>query len=437
MKEDGSVSTSEHGQQTVRNCIANETLIEEVDGKIYATYEFTESLYSMLDDIRISIDGVQTSYDKNDDRKYRVELNSIDSEVLIIVKAGPHDTYMKIELELPEKEEVKSYTMSNKTTAMKEDGSISTSEHGQQTVRNCISNETLIEEIGGKIYATYEFTESLYSMLSDIRISVDGVQTSYDKNDDRKYRVELNSIDSEVLIIVKAGPHDTYMKIDLEHIEKEEVKSYTILNKTTALKADGSVSTSEHGQQTVRNSLSESTLIEEIDGKIYATYEFTESLYSMLSDIRISVDGVETSYEKKDDRLYKVELNSIDSEVIITVKAGPHDTYIKVTLGDDDTEADEGNEDLEIVPPTSEDDSANDSELEDGLETDKDEYGDTETDKEENLEEDTDVDKEVSKDNDYSEEKLPQTGSVLGSTELLGTGGLLMSLAAVIKKRNN
>ena len=437
MKEDGSISTSEHGQQTVRNCIANETLIEEVDGKIYATYEFTESLYSMLDDIRISIDGVQTSYDKNDDRKYRVELNSIDSEVLIIVKAGPHDTYMKIELELPEKEEVKSYTMSNKTTAMKEDGSISTSEHGQQTVRNCISNETLIEEIGGKIYATYEFTESLYSMLSDIRISVDGVQTSYDKNDDRKYRVELNSIDSEVLIIVKAGPHDTYMKIDLEHIEKEEVKSYTILNKTTALKADGSVSTSEHGQQTVRNSLSESTLIEEIDGKIYATYEFTESLYSMLSDIRISVDGVETSYEKKDDRLYKVELNSIDSEVIITVKAGPHDTYIKVTLGDDDTEADEGNEDLEIVPPTSEDDSANDSELEDGLETDKDEYGDTETDKEENLEEDTDVDKEVSKDNDYSEEKLPQTGSVLGSTELLGTGGLLMSLAAVIKKRNN
>ena len=437
MKEDGSVSTSEHGQQTVRNCIANETLIEEVDGKIYATYEFTESLYSMLDDIRISIDGVQTSYDKNDDRKYRVELNSIDSEVLIIVKAGPHDTYMKIELELPEKEEVKSYTMSNKTTAMKEDGSISTSEHGQQTVRNCISNETLIEEIGGKIYATYEFTESLYSMLSDIRISVDGVQTSYDKNDDRKYRVELNSIDSEVLIIVKAGPHDTYMKIDLEHIEKEEVKSYTILNKTTALKADGSVSTSEHGQQTVRNSLSESTLIEEIDGKIYATYEFTESLYSMLSDIRISVDGVETSYEKKDDRLYKVELNSIDSEVIITVKAGPHDTYIKVTLGDDDTEADEGNEDLEIVPPTSEDDSANDSELEDGLETDKDEYGDTETDKEENLEEDTDVDKEVSKDNDYSEEKLPQTGSVLRSTELLGTGGLLMSLAAVIKKRNN
>ena len=110
MKEDGSVSTSEHGQQTVRNCIANETLIEEVDGKIYATYEFTESLYSMLEDIRISIDGVETSYDKNDDREYRVELNSIDSEVLIIVKAGPHDTYMKIDLELPEKEEVKSYT---------------------------------------------------------------------------------------------------------------------------------------------------------------------------------------------------------------------------------------------------------------------------------------------------------------------------------------
>ena len=441
MKEDGSVSTSEHGQQTVRNCIANETLIEEVDGKIYATYEFTESLYSMLENIRISIDGVETSYDKNDDREYRVELNSIDSEVLIIVKAGPHDTYMKIDLELPENEEVKSYTMSNKTTAMKEDGSISTSEHGQQMVRNCISNETLIEEVGGKIYATYEFTESLYSMFSNIRISVDGVEASYNKNDDRKYRVELNSIDSEVLIIVKAGPHDTYMKIDLEQPGKEEVKSYTISNKTTALKEDGSVSTSEHGQQTVRNALSESTLIEEVNGKIYATYEFTEALYSMISDIRISVDGVETSYEKTDDRMYKVELNSIDSEVVITVKAGPHDTYIKVTLGNDDTGSNGSNEDSEIVPPTDEDDSANGSELEDNVEADKDESGDKdidiETDKEDSSEEDTDGDKEASKDNNSYDKKLPQTGSVLGSTALFGTGGLLMSLAAVMKKRNN
>ena len=333
--------------------------------------------------------------------------------------------------------ENKSYKVSNKTTAMKEDGSVSTSEHGQQTVRNCIANETLIEEVDGKIYATYEFTESLYSMFSNIRISVDGVEASYNKNDDRKYRVELNSIDSEVLIIVKAGPHDTYMKIDLEQPGKEEVKSYTISNKTTALKEDGSVSTSEHGQQTVRNALSESTLIEEVNGKIYATYEFTEALYSMISDIRISVDGVETSYEKTDDRMYKVELNSIDSEVVITVKAGPHDTYIKVTLGNDDTGSNGSNEDSEIVPPTDEDDSANGSELEDNVEADKDESGDKdidiETDKEDSSEEDT----EASKDNNSSDKKLPQTGSVLGSTALFGTGGLLMSLAAFMKKRNN
>ena len=274
-------------------------------------------------------------------------------------------------------------------------------------------------------------------MFSNIRISVDGVEVSYNKIDDRKYRVELNSIDSEVLIIVKAGPHDTYMKIDLEQPGKEEVKSYTISNKTTALKEDGSVSTSEHGQQTVRNALSESTLIEEVNGKIYATYEFTEALYSMISDIRISVDGVETSYEKTDDRMYKVELNSIDSEVVITVKAGPHDTYIKVTLGNDDTGSNGSNEDSEIVPPTDEDDSANGSELEDNVEADKDESGDKdidiETDKEDSSEEDT----EASKDNNSSDKKLPQTGSVLGSTALFGTGGLLMSLAAVMKKRNN
>ena len=85
-----------------------------------------------------------------------------------------------------------------------------------------------------------------------------------------------------------------------------EDKTYSAINKIEYVK-DGELITSGHGYQSLRDALSESTLIEVKSGKIYMTIEFTDSQYTLIDNVRITVDGETTSFEKSSDRKYTVE----------------------------------------------------------------------------------------------------------------------------------
>lgn len=43
----------------LRDALSENTLIEVKNGKIYITLEFTDSQYSLIDNIRIAVDGKQ------------------------------------------------------------------------------------------------------------------------------------------------------------------------------------------------------------------------------------------------------------------------------------------------------------------------------------------------------------------------------------------
>ena len=95
-----------------------------------------------------------------------------------------------------------------------------------------------------------------------------------------------------------------------------ENKKYPVKNKIEYIK-NGQVSTD--GYEKLRAALSEDTLIEVINNKIYMTLEFATpekgDQYSMIDNIAITVDGKTTNFTKSDTRKYTVELGSLDSTI--------------------------------------------------------------------------------------------------------------------------
>lgn len=95
-----------------------------------------------------------------------------------------------------------------------------------------------------------------------------------------------------------------------------ENKKYPVKNKIEYIK-NGQVSTD--GYEKLRAALSEDTLIEVKNNKIYMTLEFATpesgDQYSMIDNIAITVDGKTTKFTKSDTRKYTVELGSLDSTI--------------------------------------------------------------------------------------------------------------------------
>ncbi|RDY25469.1 DUF5011 domain-containing protein [Romboutsia weinsteinii] len=117
-----------------------------------------------------------------------------------------------------------------------------------------------------------------------------------------------------------------------------ENRTYTVKNNVLYIK-DGQVSDS--GADKIRNNISEDTLIEVIDGKIYMTVEFTQAQYSMIDNVSISVDGNTQSFERSESRKYRVEIGRLDSDIRLFFDVNipvpgmpPHSFETKLELGE-------------------------------------------------------------------------------------------------------
>ena len=109
-----------------------------------------------------------------------------------------------------------------------------------------------------------------------------------------------------ISVITSGGLNNIYADSSIDKnvtvIERTlEDKVYSVANKIEYVK-DGEIITSGHGYQSLRDALSENTLIEVKNGKIYITLEFTDSQYSLIDNIRIAVDGKTTNFEKSSNR---------------------------------------------------------------------------------------------------------------------------------------
>lgn len=306
--KDGQVSTN--GYDKLRAALSEDTLIEVINNKIYMTLEFATpesgDQYSMIDNISITVDGKTTNFTKTDDRKYTVELGSLDSaiqltyDVNIPIPGMPaHSFTMNVILldspELEEKNEAPVISASDVSIYVGDNfdakslAKANDKEEGDLTKNIKVISDNVNTNKAGTYSVTYEVTDSK------------GLTTT-------------KTITVKVLEKTVAKPN------------KLEDGTYKIKNKTTY------TGTSSMGASMVRNSLKETSYIEVKDGQVYATLEFEQSLYQYMKNIKISVDGKAVSTTDNNGKVtFKVA--SINSKIDVSALITAMGTNISYTVG--------------------------------------------------------------------------------------------------------
>lgn len=291
--KDGELITSGHGYQSLRDALSENTLIEVKEGKIYLTLEFTDSQYSLIDNIRISVDEKITNFEKSSDRKYTVELASLNSNIQLsynvnipIPNMPPHDFTVNVKLaQTPELE-----TKNNAPVINVNDLSI---------------------YVGDKFDALSGATSGVATDKEDgdltSKIEVVG---NVDTTKSGNYTLTYKVTDSEGATTTK---NITVTVLEKETASENKLKDgkYKIKN-TTTYSGNSSMGTSM-----VRNSLNEVSYVEVKDGEVYVTLEFNKDTHSMMKNLKIDVDGT-TVNPTIDGTKYTYKVNSIDSVMKIS-----------------------------------------------------------------------------------------------------------------------
>ena len=108
------------------------------------------------------------------------------------------------------------YTMTNSVEYYKEGASEEELEHGAQSARSVLKDETKIEVEDGKIVMTLSFNENMYKFLQNIKASLDGVNLEGVINsEDKTISFEVPSIDSKVQLdmLVVVANHEVSFSV--------------------------------------------------------------------------------------------------------------------------------------------------------------------------------------------------------------------------------
>ena len=308
--KDDEIITSGHGYQSLRDSLSENTIIEVKNSKIYMTLECTDSQYSLIDNIRVTVDGKTTNFEKSSDKKYTVELESLDSNIQLsynvnipIPNMPPHDFTVNVKLaETPELE-----TKNNAPVINVVDLSIYVGDKFDP-LSGATSGVATDEEDG-------DLTSKI-EVVGDVDTTKAGNYTVTYKVTDSQGATTTKTI--TVIVLEKEASSE----------DKLENGKYTIKNTTTYS------GNSSMGSSMVRNSLKETSYIEVKDGKMYATLEFASDLYKTMENIKISVDGVNVAItEDKDNAKVTFEVNSVNSKIGVSAYITAMGMNISYTVG--------------------------------------------------------------------------------------------------------
>ncbi|MGL5311940.1 MAG: NEAT domain-containing protein [Peptostreptococcaceae bacterium] len=335
--KDGQVSTN--GYDKLRAALSKETVIEVKDNKIYMTLEFakpeTNDQYSMIENISISVDGKATAFEKRDDRKYTLELDSLESkiqltyDVVIPIPGMPaHSFTMNVLLD-----------------------SVDLEEKNEAPVISASDASIYVGDTFDAISAATANDKEDGNLTSSIKI----VSNNVDTTKAGSYNVTYEVTDSKGTTTTKT--------ITVTVKEKEIVKpngledgKYTIKNKTVYS------GTSSMGTSMVRNSLEEVSYVEVKNGEVYVTLEFSKDLQEFMKDIKITADGAVTN-PTVDGTKYTFKVESINSNIEVSayITAMGMNINYNVELEESSIEKLSSSDDNSSNGSTSGDSSSNDS----------------------------------------------------------------------------
>lgn len=428
------------GQSMARKAVKEKSKVIVKDGVISVTTYFSEDLFPMMNNFKVSINGNDLN-GKVDSKSMSItyEIPSLDSKVLMemfIVVMGRQVSFnlsnnldsLKLVkgYETAEKVENGNYTIKND---VKYTGT-GNAETGNASARKTLKDVSDVTVKDGKYTLSLNFNESSFGFIGDINIKVDGNEiTPTIDREKAKVSFEIKSLDSKIDVSVFVTMMNRYTDFETILLEDTLAKSDSSENNendavtgpstggstgsttggategntgnttggtTTESKVEEEVIIIEGklytiknkvthsnptGQAMARQYLNESSSLEEIDGKYYLTLTFTGMDY--MSNHKFTINGKEVSAKatKIDNKTtkYRFQIPSLD----VTIKVN---TYVE-PMG--------RNVDFDVT-----------------------------------LLKDT---KAFVK--EFTVEKLPQTGGTLGSDVLLGMGTAMLGAAGLLKRK--
>lgn len=288
--KDGQVTEDTTGK--IRANISEDTLIEVKDNKIYMTLEFTQTQYSFIDNVSITVDGTEYNFEKSEDRKYKVEISNLNSNIELKfdvnvpipnVPAHTFDVNVKLqELNFEEENQAPTITVSDITMYV-----------GDSFDANLIVKASDKED-------------------GDLTSNIIIVSNNVDTTNSGRYNVTYEVSDSKGLTTTKT--------ISVAVLDKEVVKPNTLENGTYKIKNTTKYSgNSSMGSSMVRSSLKEVSYIDVKDGEVFVTLEFEPELYKVMENIKVNVDGNGTDItEDKNNSKVTFKVKSINSNIDIT-----------------------------------------------------------------------------------------------------------------------
>ncbi|MDU3355018.1 NEAT domain-containing protein [Clostridium sp.] len=201
------------GQSMARKAVKEKSKVIVKDGVISVTTYFSEDLFPMMNNFKVSINGTDLNgkVDK-EDMSITYEIPSLDSKVLMemfIVVMGRQvsfnlsnnlDSLKLIKgYETAEKVENGNYTIKND---VKYTGT-GNAETGNASARKTLKDVSDITVKDGKYNLTLNFNESSFGFIGDINIQVDGSEVNpVIDRENAKVSFEINSLDSKIDVSV-------------------------------------------------------------------------------------------------------------------------------------------------------------------------------------------------------------------------------------------
>lgn len=264
---------SEHGNSSARRAIENETLINVENGKVYLTITFS-SMYSMLENITVSLDGTKLNIVEDAEAKtITFEVPSADTEVLLgmNIKGMDHavDFYVSndmttlekiaVEEEKPSEDDKTETTpevtpevkpevkpeednnQGNGGTIVEENTSAKVysienevyheSATGMTMARQYLSSTSKVEEVNGKYYVTMTFTGVEY--MNNHEIYVNGNKVEAEVVESTNSKVSLRFAVENLNDSIKVGTYVIPMGRSIEFEVKLLEDTLTLVSGST------------------------------------------------------------------------------------------------------------------------------------------------------------------------------------------------------------
>ena len=302
---------SEHGNSSARRAIESETLISVENGRTYLTITFS-SMYSMLENITVSLDGRKLEIVEDANAKtITFEVPSVNTEVLLgmNIKGMNHpvdfyvvndmDTLAKIseEIDTPAEDDREEIVPETPETTPDTDNNGSASEiipgtkvytiknevyhenaTGMTMARQYLNSTSKVEEVNGKYYVTMTFTGVEY--MNNHQIYVNGSKVDAEIVESTSSKIALRFAVESLSDSIKVGtyviPMGRTIDFDVKMLEDtltlvdgnvEEDKEEDSTNNSTG---NNSSSTNNSTSNSADNKVEEETNVKEtVTVKVY------------------------------------------------------------------------------------------------------------------------------------------------------------------------